>query len=141
MPNIIADLPAPARYPPVSGSSIAQSQSFDADLSGLARVAKGRSSNPRGPTQSDVARLLQIRCKFAAPKTKKPRICAANRENLLEIPCSCSKPARPSQGFRGFRPAAFRCQQQEQQVAKFAPRQRCLLLDFASTAAPRRIPR
>src|SRR5712691_7082829 len=128
MPDIIANPPTPSCYPPVSGSGIAQSQLLDADLSALARGARARRqrpfSDPPGLTQSDVARLLQIRCKFAAPKTKKPRICATNRENLLEIPCRFRKPARPSQGFRGFRPATVRCQQQEQQGAQFAPRLR-----------------
>jgi hypothetical protein len=105
------------------------------------RGAKGPFSDPPGLTQSDAARLLQIRCKSAAPKTKKPRICATNRENLLQVLCRFSKRARQNQGFRGFRPAAFGCQQHEQQGAKFALRRRCLLLDFASTADPRRISR
>jgi len=90
MLDIIADPPAPTSYPPDSGLGIAQSQSLDPDLSALARGARARRQrpfgDPSGLTQSDVARLLQIRCKFAAPKTKKPRICATNREIYWKFP-------------------------------------------------------
>lgn len=100
------------------------------------RAPVGRSDKQPGLTGRNAGRWLLIGCKLAAPKTKNPRICATNRETLLQIRCRFSKRARPSQGFRGFPPAAIRCRQQEQPGAKFALRRRCLLLDFASTAAP-----
>lgn len=143
MPDIIADPPAPAGCPPVSGSGIAQSRSLDPDLSGLTRGARARGHGPFRQadrlTGRDAGRWLLIGCKLAASKTKNPRICATNRENSLQIPCRFSQPSRPSQGFCGFPPAAMRGMLQEQPGAKFAPRRRCLLVD--SHRPSRRIPR
>lgn len=115
-------------------------------ISTVSRAARGgapigRSDKQPGLIGRGAGCWLLFGCKLAAPKTKNPRICATNRENLLQIPCRFSQPSRPSQGFRGFPPSAIRCRQQEQPGAKFALRRRCLLLDFASNAAARRIPR
>jgi hypothetical protein len=80
-------------------------------------VAEGRPGNPRRLTKRDAVRLLQFRCRFAAPKEQKPKVSAANRARLLQISCRFSKAARPGQGFRFSRRAALRCMQQEQQGA------------------------
>jgi hypothetical protein len=121
MPDIIFDPRAPACYRPISGSGIAKSQSLDPDLSGLARVARARRQRPfRQAPWADRKGTLLVCCRFAAREPGKPRICATNRENLLQIPCRCSKRSRPSQVFCGFPPAAIPGMQHEQQDTKLA---------------------
>jgi len=126
MPDII---PIPPRYPVIplflnrqlSNLNHLILSSFLLSRAPRGRVAKSHSGNPRGPSWRCVARFLQICCRFAARKTEKPRVSAANGANLLQIRCRFSKRVAARQGFCGFRPASIRRQQRERQGRQALP--------------------
>jgi len=96
------------------GSRNKESQSLDPDLSSPRRAA-----HPGNPARRCVARLQrickgflqQIRYRFAARKTEKPRISATDGENLLWISCRCSENGATGEDFRGFGWLPFRAWQ------------------------------